>query len=117
MLSKPEIGVWERGSRRRDGQAAPLGATVFPDGVNFSLFSRGATAVDLLLFDRASDAHPARLISLEDPANRSDDYWHVFVPGLGPGQVYGYRVHGAFEPGTGARFDPSKLLVDPWRQQ
>jgi len=96
------------------GRADPLGATVFPDGVNFSVFSRGATAVDLLLFDRDDDSHPTRVIPIDPASNRTYHYWHVFVSGLRPGQNYGYRVHGPWDPANGMRFDPTKVLLDPY---
>lgn len=96
------------------GKAAPLGATVFREGVNFSLFSREASAVDLLLFNRESDAQPANVISIDRYANRTYHYWHVFVPGIRSGQLYGYRVHGPFEPDNGLRFDATKVLLDPY---
>src|SRR5687767_11346453 len=73
---------------------APVGATVTDGGVNFSLFSRTATGVELLLFDREDDARPARVVRFDPAADRAYHYWHTFVPGLGPGQLYGYRVHG-----------------------
>jgi isoamylase len=95
------------------GLPSPLGATVRDGGANFSLFSRTATGVDLLFFDRA-DAAPARVVSLDPVANRSYHYWHVFVPGVKPGQLYGYRVHGPSEPDRGLRFDPKKVLLDPY---
>ena len=91
-----------------------LGATTFPSGVNFSVFSRGATAVDLLLFDREDDPRPTRVIPIDPLTNRTYHYWHVFVPGLRPGQLYGYRVQGPFDPASGMRFDPSKVLLDPY---
>lgn len=95
------------------GQSAPVGATVSCEGVNFSLYSRDATSVELLLFDRA-DALPFRVIRLDPSANRTYHYWHVFVPGLKAGQLYGYRVHGRFSPTEGMRFDPDKVLLDPY---
>jgi isoamylase len=96
------------------GRADPLGATVFPDGVNFSVFSRGATAVDLLLFHRDDDLHPTRVIPIDPASNRTYSYWHVFVSGVRPGQNYGYRVHGPWDPANGLRFDPTKVLLDPY---
>ena len=96
------------------GRSSPLGATVADGGVNFSLFSRGAEAVELLLFDRADDARPARAIRLDPAANRTYHYWHAFVPGTGPGQLYGYRVAGPFDPSRGLRFDADKVLLDPY---
>jgi len=96
------------------GRSSPLGATVDARGVNFSVYSRDASRVDLLLFDREDDARPARAISLDPVTNRSYHYWHIFVPGAQAGQLYGYRVHGPFDPSRGLRFDPSKLLLDPY---
>ena len=78
------------------GQSSPLGATVLDGGVNFSVFSRNGSGVELLLFDREDDARPARVIRIDPAANRTYHYWHVFVPGVQPGQIYGYRVHGPF---------------------
>ena len=96
------------------GQSAPLGATVTPAGVNFSLYSRDATGIELLLFDSENDAHPARVIALEPAIHRTYYYWHSSVPGLRPGQIYGYRVDGPFDPRKGLRFDPEKVLLDPY---
>jgi len=96
------------------GQSYPLGATVRADGTNFSVFSRGASAVELLLFDREDDIHPSRVIPIDPATNRSYHYWHVFVSGVRPGQIYGYRVHGPWDPTNGIRFDPTKLLLDPY---
>jgi glycogen operon protein len=69
------------------GNSSPLGATVVPGGVNFSLFSRDCAGVELLLFDRVDDASPARAIQLDPKRNRTYHYWHQFVPGIGKGQV------------------------------
>ncbi len=96
------------------GRSAPLGATVADGGVNFSLFSRGGTGVELALFDRSDDARPSRVICLDPATNRTYHYWHVFVPGMQPGQIYGYRVHGPSDPANGMRFDPGKVLLDPY---
>ena len=74
------------------GNSSPLGATVGRGGVNFSLYSRQATGVELLLFDKPDDAKPACVVSLDPVFNRSYHYWHVFVPGLQPAQIYGYRA-------------------------
>jgi isoamylase len=95
------------------GLSSPLGATVRPDGVNFSVFSRNATHIELLLFDRA-DGQPARVVCLDPVANRTYYYWHVFVPGVGSGQIYGYRAEGPFNPARGLRFDFGKVLLDPY---
>jgi isoamylase len=96
------------------GRSAPLGSTVDSRGVNFSLYSREASGVDLLLFDGEDDPHPARVISIDPATQRTYHYWHTFVPGLQPGSLYGYRVHGPFDPSSGLRFDPSKVLLDPY---
>jgi isoamylase len=96
------------------GSSSPLGATWAHDGVNFSLFSRHATGVALLLFEGVDDPRPSRVVQLDPIANRTYFYWHAFVPGVRPGQLYGYRVEGPFDPGTGMRFDPTKILLDPY---
>jgi isoamylase len=96
------------------GESSPLGATIVSGGVNFSLFSRTATGVELLLFDAEDDARPARAITLDPVKNRTYYYWHVFVPEIQPGQIYGYRVAGVLDPARGLRFDPGKVLLDPY---
>ncbi|MDV3349215.1 glycogen debranching protein GlgX [Leptothoe sp. ISB3NOV94-8A] len=96
------------------GQSYPLGATVQPDGVNFSLFSKSARSVELLLFDHANDPQPAHIICLDPQHNRTFFYWHIFVANIGAGQIYAYRVHGPFEPQRGLRFDGRKVLLDPY---
>ncbi|MGD8283221.1 MAG: glycogen debranching protein GlgX [Desulfobacterales bacterium] len=96
------------------GRSFPLGATIYPNGVNFSVFSRNSTGIELLLFDSADDPQPARRIPLDRSQHRTFNYWHVFVPDLKPGQLYGYRVHGPYEPENGLRFDPEKVLLDPY---
>lgn len=96
------------------GAPYPLGATVTSDGVNFSLYSRTAEGVSLLLFDQDEDAKPSRVIVLDHVLNRTYHYWHVLVPDLKPGQRYGYQVQGRHEPSRGLRFDASKLLLDPY---
>src|SRR5262245_37273953 len=98
------------------GRSSPLGATVTDSGVNFSLFSRTAAGVELLFFDREDDARPSRVIRIDPETNRTYHYWHVFVPGVRPGQIYGYRVEGLSAPARGLRFDPGKLLLDPYGQ-
>ncbi len=95
------------------GRAAPLGATVVDGGVNFSLYSHHAEAVELVLFDEGSAA-PSATIALDPTTHRTDNYWHVFLPGCRAGQGYGYRVAGPNRPGDGLRFDPSKILLDPY---
>jgi glycogen operon protein len=97
-----------------EGSSSPLGATVTGEGVNFSLYSRGSTGVELLFFDHVDDQQPTRWIRLDPVSNRTYHYWHVFVPGVQVGQIYGYRVDGPFDPSRGLRFDASKVLLDPY---
>jgi isoamylase len=96
------------------GRPFPLGATLSPGGVNFSLFSKNATGIELLLFAGPEDREPARIIPLDMRQDRTYHYWHVFVPGVTAGQIYAYRVKGPFEPEKGLRFDPEKVLMDPY---
>jgi len=92
------------------GSPFPLGATVGQDGVNFAIYSGHATAVQLCLFNTEKDTTPSEVI---DITSRSGHIWHVFVKGAKPGQLYGYRVDGPFEPANGFRFNKNKLLIDP----
>jgi glycogen operon protein len=96
------------------GAPAPLGATVERGGVNFSVFSRHATGIELLFFNGVDDARPARVVRLDPVQNRTYHYWHAFVPGIEAGQLYGFRVEGPFDPARGMRFDPGKVLLDPY---
>lgn len=96
------------------GEAAPLGATVQESGVDFSVYSRSAVTVELLLFDYEDQPSSSRIVTIDPVLNRSYHYWHVFVPGIKPGQIYGYRVFGPNEPAPGMRFDPGKVLLDPY---
>jgi glycogen operon protein len=97
-----------------EGTSSPLGATPCREGVNFSVFSRHATGVELLLFDHVDAAKAARIIRIDPIANHTYHYWHVFVPDLRAGQIYGYRVDGPRDPKNGMRFDPTKVLLDPY---
>jgi isoamylase len=96
------------------GQSAPLGATICPGGVNFSVFSKNATLIELLLFEAANAAQSSAVLPLDATRHRTYHYWHAFVPHLEPGQVYAYRAHGPFAPERGFRFDGEKVLVDPY---
>ncbi len=98
----------------RPGKTHPLGAMVEKEGVNFCLYTKHAKEVELLLFDHKQDANPRYVIKLDPLLNHSSFYWHVFVPNIGHGQLYGYRVKGDFDPKNGLRFDGAKLLVDPY---
>ena len=96
------------------GQSAPLGATITDGGVNFSIYSRHASGVDLLFFDQEDDSQPARVISLDPSVNRTYYYWHVFVPEVESDQIYAYRMAGPCDPGSGLRFDAAKVVLDPY---
>ena len=90
------------------GNAYPLGATYDGAGTNFSLFSEIAENVELCLID--DDGNESRI-----PLDEVDGYvWHAYLPNITPGQRYGFRVHGPFDPAAGHRCDPSKLLLDPY---
>jgi isoamylase len=104
-LSTParEVRVWK-------GTFYPLGATWTGEGVNFALFSENATGVELCLFDRLGEPETTR-IRFTEQANR---VWHAFLPDVRPGQLYGYRVYGPYEPANGHRFNPNKVLLDPY---
>src|SRR5690349_18699398 len=93
------------------GTPYPLGATWDGEGVNFALFSSNATSVELCLFNHPDDKKEAQKLRMIE---RTHQIWHMYVPGLKPGQLYGYRVHGPFEPENGHRFNPNKLLIDPY---
>jgi isoamylase len=96
------------------GSAAPLGTTVTAEGTNFSVFSKHATGIELLLFDHVDDRQPVRVIPIDPVTNRQYHYWHTFVADVRPGQIYGYRALGPFDPASGQRFDPEKVLLDPY---
>jgi isoamylase len=95
------------------GQAYPRGATWDGEGVNFSLFSANADKVELCLFD-PSGRHEVQRINVRE---RTDDAWHVYLPEARPGLLYGYRVYGPYDPENGQRFNPHKLLIEPYAKQ
>ncbi len=96
------------------GRSSPLGTTIVAGGVNFSVFSRNAATIELLLFEREDDPRPSHVIPLDPVISRSYHYWHAFVPEIEPDQLYGYRAVGPFDPASGARFDANKVLLDPY---
>ena len=102
-----------RKSRVLEGRPYPLGATWDGLGVNFALFSAHATKVELCLFD---DDGERELERIELP-EYTDEVWHGYLPDARPGTIYGYRVHGPYEPAAGHRFNPNKLLLDPYAKQ
>src|SRR3979490_174696 len=97
-------------SRVWPGQPYPLGATWDGKGVNFALFSAHAERVELCLFDSSGQHEHARVTLPE----HTDEVWHCYLPEARPGQLYGYRVYGPYEPAAGHRFNPNKLLLDPY---
>lgn len=97
-----------------NGHAHPLGATCYSQGVNFSFFSKNAQRVELWLFDKPEDGKPSQIIKLQKEVNRTFYYWHIFLEGIKPGQLYGYKVYGAYNPSEGDLFDGEKLLIDPY---
>lgn len=96
------------------GKSFPLGATPLDGGVNFSVFSKNGAGIELLLYDGATKTQPVQVIPLDPQRNRTAHYWHILVPDLSPGQIYGYRVDGPFDPSNGHRFDREKVLLDPY---
>jgi isoamylase len=103
-----------RSGECRCGRSFPLGATLEEDGANFSVFAKHSTGAQLLLFDDVEAAKPLRVIDLDPRINRTYHYWHVFVPGVTASQIYAYRIIGPFDPDRGLRFDPEKVLLDPY---
>ena len=93
----------------RPGRPMPLGASWDGEGTNFAVYSRHATGVTLCIFD--GDAEPATTVPLSE---RNHDIWHVYVPGVHPGTRYGYRFDGPWDPANGMRFNPHKLVLDPY---
>ncbi|MEM0981882.1 MAG: isoamylase, partial [Cyanobacteria bacterium P01_H01_bin.58] len=96
------------------GNSHPLGATVESNGVNFCIYSQNATGIDLLLYASPEAPYPEHTIYLDPVYHRSFNYWHVFVYGIKAGQVYAYRATGPYLPQYGHRFDPAKVLLDPY---
>jgi isoamylase len=96
------------------GEAFPLGATISTEGVNFSIYCRHGQSVELVLFDEMEDIVPSRVIKLTTNNNRTYYYWHVFLPGIKAGQLYGYRIYGENNSAKGHWFDAAKILLDPY---
>jgi isoamylase len=111
--SSPSLPQVLQRSPVREGRPFPLGATWDGLGVNFALFSANATKVELCLFDIEGKQELERL----ELPEYTDEVWHGYLPEARPGTVYGYRVHGPYEPDAGHRFNPNKLLIDPYAKQ
>jgi isoamylase len=108
----PEEALWRFAVE--PGWAHPLGAIPDADGVNFSLFSQNATAVELLIFDEHDDPEPAQAIALDPKRNKTFHFWHAYLRGLKPGMHYAFRVDGPPDPAQGHRFNRNKVLLDPY---
>src|SRR3954464_3152025 len=111
-VSRPKPQLMQR-SRVQEGTPFPLGATWDGLGVNFALFSAHATKVELCLFS-ADGRQELERVELPE---YTDEVWHGYLPDARPGTVYGYRIHGPYEPAAGHRFNPNKLLLDPYAKQ
>jgi len=96
------------------GRSHPIGARVYPDGVNFCVFSKNCTTLELLFFDDVDDARPSYVFTFDPRRNRTFYYWHMFIPGVRAGQLYAYRAHGPYKPEEGLFFDGQKVLLDPY---
>ena len=110
LLSRRFSWFQRASSGRSVGRPHPLGATWDGRGTNFALFSANAERVELCLFDRYGRRETRRVALPE----RTEDVWHGYFPDVTPGQLYGYRVHGPYAPERGLRFNPNKLLIDPY---
>lgn len=107
VKSEPEYEI-------QPGRPHPLGATPDAEGVNFSVFTEKATAVELLIFDEHDDIHPRLVIEFDSNFNKSFHFWHVYVKGLAPGAHYAYRIDGPYDPKNGHRYNRNKVLIDPY---
>jgi glycogen operon protein len=96
------------------GKALPLGAALVNDGVNFAVFSRNATAMTLILFESADPGSHRKEIPLDKRGNKTGNIWHCFIKGLKEGTCYLYRADGPYFPEKGQRFNPHKVLLDPY---
>jgi isoamylase len=110
MTAEPKTIVTKK-VKSYPGEPYPLGATWDGKGVNFALFANGAEGVELCLFDSPEDQSESVRIKLPE---RTHQVWHIYIPDLKPGQLYGYRVYGPYEPQAGHRYNPFKLLIDPY---
>ena len=93
------------------GRPYPLGATWDGEGTNFAIFTENGEGVELLLFDKPDDARPSQVYRLVDHTAHT---WHAYIEGVGPGKYYMYRVFGPYAPRGGQRYNPAKVLLDPY---
>ena len=96
------------------GVPLPMGVWQNGDGANFAIFGRHATRLELELYDQPEDNIPSKVVALDPPRHRTGDIWHAWVRGVRPGQLYAYRAYGPYAPPQGHRYNPSKLLLDPY---
>ncbi len=120
VLQLPAIGVWNKASPAKTrsiemrvwpGRSSPLGATWDGSGVNFAIYSENADKVELCLFDSIDQPKESARVALRE---YTDMVWHAYLPDVAPGQIYGYRIYGPYEPSKGHRFNPNKILLDPY---
>jgi glycogen operon protein len=114
VAADPPAGALGVVTGQSEGASYPIGASLAEDGVNFSLYAKHATGLELLLFNAPEDEVPARVVTFDRHVNRTAGYWHAFVPGLRAGQLYGFRATGPWDPERGLRFDANRLLLDPY---
>lgn len=110
-ISEHPLTIGRQVEKTRPGKPYPMGAQWDGLGVNFALYSAHAERVELLLFNHAEDVEPDRVINIRE---RTGPIWHIYIPNLKPGQLYGYHVHGIYEPQHGHRFNANKVLLDPY---
>src|SRR3954470_15412049 len=113
IMTKPQSENLIEVTPITEGRPFPLGATWDGEGVNFALFSAHASKVELCLFDETGETELERIVLPE----YTDEIWHGYLPKAAPGQVYGYRVYGPYDPHAGHRFNHNKLLIDPYAKQ
>lgn len=106
--------IENNGLQTEPGSPYLFGATVTTEGCNFALFSRHATAVMVLLFEKPDSETPSHILGFDPCVNKTGDVWHMFVHGLHQGQLYGYIVDGPYHPAVGHRYNKAKLLLDPY---
>ena len=107
------MNLQRRSEQLQAGRPYPLGATADIGGVNFAVFSANADRIELCLFDPSGRREMARL----DLPECTDEVFHGYLPNARPGQLYGFRAHGPYQPERGHRFNPNKLLLDPYAKQ
>ena len=107
----PKVGPLRAGEPLWPGQPFPFGTTWDGRGVNVAVYSEHATRVEWLLFANVYDPEPVRSYDIQ---HRTGPVWHGYIPGIEPGQLYGLRVHGSWDPGAGHRFNPAKVVLDPY---